>query len=446
VTLTFEEILAATGGRVLAGEGGGVAGVSIDTRTMGAGDIYIALRGARHDGHEFAARALELGRGVIVEAAPPGPAPDGTVVAVGDTLRALQAMGRAERVKRGVPVVAVTGTNGKTTTKEMAALVLGARYRVMKNEGNLNNHIGLPLSILRFAGEGGVMVLEMGASRAGDIAELCGIALPEIGVLTNVGPGHLEGFGSIEAVRETKLEMLGAVKTAVLNVDDAFLMEGVRGYAGEVIGYGLSEGADVRGSDIEAGASSVTFTLHAGGDRARVTLGVAGAYNVMNALGAAAVGVKFGIPVSEIAEALGRFRGVPMRLEVREEGGVLYLRDMYNANPASMRAALAELIRLRRGRAVAVLGDMLELGARSGEMHRALGRLAREAGVDLLIAVGPAMEAAAGEFRASGGEAVSVGRAREAREAMAGLLRAGDTVLVKGSRGMRMEEALGDAL
>ncbi len=442
-TLSLSEIVEATHGKLLFGESNGVKGISIDSRTIKEGELFIPLKGARFDGHDFMADALNRGVGAIVSIPPTSPPKGKVIIHVNNTLKALQDIAHYLRVKRAIPVVGITGSNGKSTTKEMAASVLGTRYRVLKNTGNLNNQIGLPLSLLSLTGSEDVAVLEMGASAPGDIKELCEIASPDYGVLTNIGHAHLEGFKDLESVRSTKLEMLDFVEAVAVNANDAFLMEGTGGYGGRMLRYGINGASyDVRATDIELGERGSSFTLHLNGSSTRVRLGVAGRVNILNALGAASAGCIFDIGIDAIREGLERFEGIPMRLEIREFDGATVISDVYNANPASMEEALKELVRLRKRRAVAVLGDMLELGAYAETAHRKLGAWMADFPVDLLIGVGPLMGITVEEFSRHKREAFVASDAREARQILLGSYEEGDTILIKGSRAMRMELVL----
>lgn len=451
VEITLKEIVNVTGGRLihgrlngLNGNSNGLKGISIDTRSMKEGELYVALKGARFDGHDFVQDALNKGYGAIVSLPPAVPPMGKVVIHVDNTLAALHAIARHVRTKLGIPVVGITGSNGKTTTKEMAASVLGVKYNVLKNTGNLNNQIGLPLSIMSLSAENEVAVLEMGASAPGDIAELCGIAHPDYGVLTNVGPAHIEGFKDMETIRKTKLEMLQSIEHLIVNADDSYLMEGVAEYDGNITRYGLDETHDVYAVGIRLGDRDSSFTLRMDGGEAEVNLKVTGMFNVHNALAAAAVGRAFGLGIDEAAKGLEWFEGVPMRLQIRDLGGATVISDVYNANPASMEEALKELVRLRKDRAIAVLGDMLELGTYSERAHRDLGRWMAELPLDLFIAVGPEMRLAAEEFSLKGNDTVFAADATEAHRLLHSMFREGDTILVKGSRSMNMEKVLED--
>jgi UDP-N-acetylmuramoyl-tripeptide--D-alanyl-D-alanine ligase len=439
--LSANEIIEATGGRLIYGSLNGARGVSIDSRTIGNGELFIALKGERFDGHDFLKEALKKGSGAIVSVPPAEPVKGKAIIHVKNTLKALQRMAHYLRAKTDIRVVGITGTNGKTTTKEMAASILGTRYRVLKNTGNLNNHIGLPLSLLSLSEEHQVAVLEMGASAPGDIRELCEVASPDFGVVTNLGHAHLEGFKDLDAVRRTKLEIMDFVKAAAVNGDDAFLLEGIKGFRGRVLRYGFESSRDVYAGDIEFMGRGSGFTLHMNGRSVRVGLKVTGRFNIYNALAASSVGALFDMDIESVKEGLEGFEGVPMRLEIRQLLGATVISDVYNANPASMEEALKELVRLRDERAVAVLGDMLELGSYAEASHRRLGAWMSGLPVDLFIAVGPLMGLAAGEFP---GRSIRADDADGARELLLRECRKGDTVLVKGSRGMRLERVIDD--
>ena len=443
--LTVEDVINATGGRIVYKNGNShpFTGVSIDSRTIGDGEMFVALRGVRFDGHDFIYKALERGSGALVNFPPAEHLKGKAIIYVKNTLSALQDIARYVRMRSNIPVIGITGTNGKTTTKELTASILSTKYRVHKNTGNLNNHIGLPLSLIKLRTDDEAIVLEMGASSPGDIRELCGIAAPDCGVVTNIGPGHLEGFGSLEAVRNTKLELLDTVKKIVVSADDAFLMQGVSGYQGEVLTFGIENKADVFAKDIRIKDRGSDFMLCFGeGNCVEVNLNLPGAFNVYNALAAAAVGQIFDTELRDIKTGLESFKGVPMRLEIKELFGATVISDVYNANPASMEEAIKELVRMKKGRAIAVLGDMLELGAYAEEAHRKIGEWMSALPIDVFIGVGPLMAIAHSEFVKTGRQSFSVSTSEEAGRILTGLCREGDTIVVKGSRGMGMEKVL----
>jgi UDP-N-acetylmuramoyl-tripeptide--D-alanyl-D-alanine ligase len=466
--ISARQILEATGGSIITGDNAKprtasqfaddifFAGVSIDSRTIRAGELFLALKGDRFDGHDFLQNAIKLGGGAIISrdhARKVGvegysgiltvPGVGKSIILVDDTLAALHAIAHSIRTHFAGNVVAVAGSNGKTTTKELISSILGVRLNVLKTHGNLNNHIGMPLSIMKFQEDTDVMVLEMGTNRPGDINGLCAIASPDIGVITNIGEEHLEGFGSLASVRDSELELLSCVKKMVVNADDEFLMEGVKDrYAGPQIRFGIRESAaEITAEGIELHDRATKFTLCCGGSRVVIESGLSGLFNVYNSLAASAAAYALGFGPYDIKKGLESFNGVPMRLEIFVHDGVTYINDSYNANPSSMEESVKELVRRRYGgaRAIVVLGDMLELGEYSTEAHKKLGRWLSELAVDIFIGAGPLMSLAVEVFP---GKGIAVASAKDAGNELEKLVRHGDVVLVKGSRGMRMEGAL----
>lgn len=440
--LTIEDIIAATGGKVIYRNSNAFTGVSIDSRTIKEGELFIAIKGDRFDGHHFLHEALKRGSGALVNIHLGEPVNGKTIIYVHNTLKALQDIARYMRLKKDVPVIAVTGSNGKTTTKELIASILSAKYEVLKNTGNLNNHIGLPLSLTRISDEDEIVVLEMGASGPGEIKVICEIAVPNYGVLTNISHAHLEGFKDLETVRKTKLELLDYIRVAVVNTDDPFLMEGIHlsGFKGNLIRYGIENSAEICASDIRLFENGSVFSLNTGENKSiEVHPKISGMFNIYNILGAASIGYLFNIDLQNIKNAIDSFAGVPMRLELKELNGIKVISDVYNANPASMEEAIKELVRIRKGRIIAVLGDMLELGSYEEEAHRRLGRLMSGLTVDIFIAVGARMAFAASEFS---GSVYKLQNAIEAGKLLKEISREGDIVLIKGSRGMNMDKVL----
>ncbi len=402
--------------------------VVIDSRDAGPGDLFVGLPGVHADGGTFAAAALAAGAwGALASpehaAAASGTAP-GALLAAPDPLAALQRLATAWRQELGCAVIGITGSTGKTSTKDILRGMLEPYRRVVATEQNLNTEIGLPLTILGAPAGTEVLVLEMAMRGGGQIAELAAIARPDVGVVVNIGPVHLELLGSIEAIARTKAELLGALPaggTAVVPAGEALLDPYARG--------------DV-----------ITVTFGPGGDvdtlPERLTLPFDSAHMRLNALAALAAARAIGVePAGAVRVALSRMRG--QRIELGRD--IVVINDCYNANPMSMRAALDDLAETARARRVAVLGDMLELGSQERTFHAQLGRHARTAGVELLVTVGPLAQAAAEAF---GAGATALAGAADAARALPGLLRDGDTVLVKASRGVGLEvvaEALADA-
>lgn len=439
--LKLNDIINATGGDLISLNADSFLGISIDSRTISEGELFIALKGSRHDGHNFLNEALKRGTGAIVEIPPERFYKDKTVIYVKDSLRALQDIAHYLRMKRNVPVIAITGSNGKTTTKELIASIVSTRYKVLKNTGNLNNQIGLPLSLTRISEDDEMIVLEMGASAPGEIDQLCKIAVPNYGVLTNIGKAHLEGFKDLETVRKTKLELLNTVNVAIVNADDAFMMEGISmsGYNGRLIRYGIKNIAEIYASNIVQHEKGLNFRICIYGEMLDVNSQLSGIFNVYNILAATAISDVMDIPLLQIKEAIYSFKGVPMRLEFKEINGVEIIYDVYNANPVSMKEALKELVRIKKDRTIAVLGDMLELGSYAEEEHRSLGKLLSKLKIDILIGVGSCMALAASEFN---GNFYSLQTAEEAGRILRKICRKGDAVLIKGSRGLKMEKVL----
>jgi UDP-N-acetylmuramoyl-tripeptide--D-alanyl-D-alanine ligase len=435
-----------------------ITGVSTDSRTVRTGDLFVALRGERFDGHRFVADAFASGAvaAVVDRAWSDGQGtglPAGAVtLTVEDTLVALQELARWYRSRFDIPVVGVTGSNGKTTTKEMTAAALGREFTVWKTTGNYNNHVGVPLTLFGIESIHDAAVIEMGMNHAGEIARLAELARPRVGVVTNVAPAHLESMRDLDGVAQAKAELVAALPldgTAVLNADDPRVAAMGRGGPSAVVFYGLSEDADVAADDIDCGGLGVRFTLRRTelvDERIRVEVPAPGRHNVHNALAAIAAAVSLGVPASDAAAGLTDFRAVAMRMQIVETGMVTVINDAYNANPASMSAALETLVDVAGRRpSVAVLGDMLEVGDGSREAHREIGVRAAKLGIGRLYLYGSDVGALAEGAIEAGmpPDRVHVhdDRGTLARDLMSGLPR--DAVLlVKGSRGMRMEEVV----
>ncbi len=420
--------------------------VVVDSRQAGHGDLFVALPGDRRDGHEFILDALARGaRGVLVREAPEALPAEAAVFVVPDTLAALQRLAAGRRDRRRPKVIGVTGSVGKTTTKEIIAAVLGARYRVLKNEANYNNEIGLPLTLLGLTHRHQRAVLEMGMYALGEIRSLCEIARPEVGVVTNVGPSHLERLGSLEAIAAAKAELPESLPPhgyAVLNADDPLVMTMAGRTRARLLTYGASADADVRGTDIASrGLEGVAFRLHWQGESVWVDTHLPGRHIVSNTLAAAAVALADGMPLAEVAVALGDAQ-VPLRIQVhRGRNGCTILDDTYNASPASVAAAL-DLLAEIPGRRIALLGDMAELGAAEREGHLAVGRRAAET-ADVIHVVGELSLLTADAAREGGHGAVHHWPTKEeAAEAVAADLRPDDVVLLKASRAMALETVL----
>ena len=446
--LRLDEVARIAGGTVLQGAPDLVFGsYGIDSRRTGAGELFFAVPG-RRDGHDFVADAAARGAAGAVVARPAAVHdPRFGLVRVGDTVAALQALAREVLARQSPVVVGVTGSVGKTTTKEFTAALLAARFRVHKSEGNFNNHLGLALSLLRLEPGFDAAVLEMGMSAAGEIRALTRIAPPDLAVITNVSPVHLEFFDGLEAIALAKKEILDGAKpgaTAVLNADDPLVLRIAADFPGPKVTFGLGPGADVRAESVErAGYDGLRFVLRCRTGSTRITLPFLNEAAVVNLLAAAAVSLALGLRLDEIAPAAAALRPGPGRgLVVEAPGGVRVYDDSYNSNPRALEAVLTGLSALPATRKVAVLGDMLELGEAGRELHRRAGETAARTGWDVLVAVGPLAAALADGAAAAGLPAAAIHRfpdAEAAAAAIAAIVRAGDLVLVKGSRGTRTE-------
>lgn len=420
--------------------------VVTDSRQVGRRDLFVALLGEQGDGHSFVQEAVSRGAAGALLQQVPDDLPDGIAAyVVPDTLAALQhlAAGRLDRIP--VEVIGVTGSVGKTTTKEITAAVLSARYRVLKNEANYNNEVGLPLTLLELRREHEKAVLEMGMYALGEIRLLCQIARPRVGIVTNVGPSHLERLGSLEAITDAKAELVESLPhdgTAILNGDDPRVAPMARRTSARTLLYGTSAECDVRGLDVEGrGLEGIAFTLECGGRRTRVQTHLPGRHLLHNALAAAAAGLVEGLAMDEVISALAVVQA-PLRLTVhRARCGATVLDDTYNASPSSMMAALDLLAELP-GRRIAVLGDMRELGAMEEQGHRSVGQRAAEV-AHLIYAVGDLGRLTGEAAQEAGHGGVSFWTSKEeAAQNLRERLEPADVVLLKASRAMALETVL----
>jgi UDP-N-acetylmuramoyl-tripeptide--D-alanyl-D-alanine ligase len=423
-------------------------GYSIDSRTVQPGELFFAVKGQRLDGHDYVHQALE--RGAVSAVVRKDQLAQFSVktclLAVDDTLVALQTLAAAVRRIWGKSVIGVTGSAGKTTTKDAIAHVLASRYRVLKSEGNFNNHFGLPLMLLKLQPEQEVAVIEMGMSHAGEIAALAKIAQPDIGVVTVVAPVHLEYFDSIASIARAKYELIESLPhdgTAILNADDEYVSQFGRDYRGKVIRYGTRKGADVRADNIESrGADGSVFDVVVEGRHKRAVLHLVGTHNIHNALAAVAVGMERGISLADAIEALATLMPGDKRGQVVRVGNIKVVNDCYNSNPKALEAMVDALAAMPAKRRIVVAGEMLELGPTGEQMHRESGKHMADKGIDILVGVRglakPMVEAA----NASGIHAEFVATPEEAGEWLARETRDGDVVLLKASRGVKLEKAL----
>ena len=449
-TLTVQQVAEFAAGRLLRGEPTRlVPAISTDTRTLHAGEMFLALRGENFNGHDHVRNAAASGAvGALVEssfAAGDLPA-DFALVAADDTLSAYHRLATRYRHSLPLKIVAITGSNGKTSTKDFAAAVLARRFRVLKTEGNLNNHIGVPRMLLRADRSHEVAVLEMGMNHPGEIAPLARMASPDVAIITNIGRAHLEFMGSREAIAREKgmlAEAVGATGTVILNGDDEFTASIARRTAARVITVGSGH-ATLRAQDISQDLDGSRFTILGVGEKVEARLPVTGRHMIVNALLAVAAGLALGLPLSECAAALGGVQLTKGRLEKKSLQGRWILDDSYNANPDSMSAALETLASLPvRGRRIAVLGKMGELGAAADDGYRAVGELVAAKSIDCVVTVGNEARAIGITARAAGSlEIIFAADTAEAARWLSESSQANDVILVKGSRSAEMERVL----
>lgn len=422
-------------------------GYSIDSRTLNAGDLFIAIDGERFDGHEYVQSVLEKGAvGAVVQAGKNVAGESTRLLKVDDTLKALQSLGAAARRLWGKPLLAVTGSAGKTTTKEILAHILAERFRVMKSSGNLNNHIGMPLQLLKLESEHDIAVVEMGMNHAGEIRELGKLAHHDLAVVTMVAPVHLEFFGSLAEIARAKYEIVETLPpggTAVLNADDEYVSQFGRDFKGKVVTFGIRRAADVTAHNIKLnGAEGSTFDLVVGSVTAPVSFPLVGEHNIYNALGAAAAAMERGIEPSLAAKALSSIQPPDKRGQVLNINGATIINDCYNSNPRALNAMVDTLATMQAGRRILVAGEMLELGPTAETLHRESGKHAAEKKIDFVIGVRGLARAIAEAACGAGIQAQFVETPEQAGEWLQRNLRPGDAVLLKASRGVKLEKAL----
>jgi UDP-N-acetylmuramoyl-tripeptide--D-alanyl-D-alanine ligase len=422
--------------------------ISSDSRTLKRGELFVALRGENFDGHNFVESAAKAGAaGAIVESNWKGKVPQNfALIRAKDTLEAYQKLAGNYRRSLSLKVVAITGSNGKTTTKDFAAAVLSRRFRVTKTEGNFNNHVGLPRTILEATAEDEVAVWEIGMNHPGEVAALSKLAAPDVAIITNIGIAHIEFMGSREAIATEKgalVEAVGAHGTVILNADDPFTKSMTARTDAKVILAGTTDGT-IRASEISQSGNGTDFTILEGAHHCRAQLPVPGLHMVQNALLAVAAGRVFGLSLEECADGLAAAPLTKARLQIKEIHGVQFIDDSYNANPDSMKAALRTLMELDAdGKRIAVLGEMGELGSESEHGHREVGETAAIFGIDQLIAIGDMGKVIAQAARAAGlGKTSSVRSTSEAAELLGKIAEPGDLVLVKGSRTAHTEQVI----
>jgi UDP-N-acetylmuramoyl-tripeptide--D-alanyl-D-alanine ligase len=447
--LTLKHVAALANGMLESGSpDANISRISTDSRTLQAGDLFVPLRGENFDGHKFIEQAAERGAaGAMVEEKWNGSVPrDFALIRVADTLTGYQTLAANYRASLPLKVIAITGSNGKTSTKDFVAATLAKKFRVTKTEANFNNHVGLPQTMLAASPDDEIAVWEIGMNHPGEIAALAKLAAPDAAIITNVGVAHIEFMGSREAIAEEKGALAEAVAptgTLILNADDAFSEEIAKRTNAKIILAGIERGS-VRATEITQNSTGSEFTILEGAHRCRAQLPVPGIHMVQNAMLAVAAGRAFGLSLEECAIGLASTPLTKARLQIKEIDGIQFIDDSYNANPDSMKAALRTLVELDAdGRRIAVLGEMGELGAESESGHREVGEAAAALRIDELIAVGATGAGIARAAQKAGlKKSVAVDSANEAAELLEKSALPGDLILVKGSRTARMERVL----
>ncbi len=448
--LNLRTVKTATGGKILRGSRElELASISTDTRTIQPGSLFFALKGETHDAHRFLPEAARLGAAaaVIQKKDAAERVPQLPVVLVEDTTRALGDLANWHRKQcTTTTLIGITGSNGKTTTKEMLFHILNGVVSSLQTAGNFNNAIGVPLTLFRIRPEHAYSIVEMGTNSPGEIARLCEIADPDIGLVTNVTETHLEGLGSVEGVAVEKCALLKHTAKrgqAFYNADNYWSRFIARTVKGTLRSFGVENEADVRAFNLRSNKDGISFRLMGG---PRIRLCVPGSHNAMNALAAIAVARTLGIDWNTIAARLASFKLPPMRMELKTVRGVTLINDAYNANPVSLEAAARALHQMEcTGRKILVVGDMLELGPRSAESHRKLGKVIASLGFDYLFGIGTdaaQLLASATKHGMSEHDLHLAASNDRLAEVLASLAAAGDTILFKGSRGMHLEEAI----
>jgi len=447
--LSISQIANLAGAKLESGdENVSVEKISTDSRTLKQGELFVALRGENFDGHRFVeAAAKSGGTGAIVDPNWKGKVPeDFVLIRADDTLRAYQNLAANYRRSLPIKVLAITGSNGKTSTKDFAASVLARKFRVTKTEGNFNNHVGLPRTILEATSQDEIGVWEIGMNHPGEIPRLAQIAAADAAIITNIGVAHIEFMGSREAIAQEKgalAEAIGSDGTVILNADDSFSDAIAKRTSAKVVLAGINHGT-IRAIDIRQSSDGSEFTILEGAHRCRAQLPVPGLHMIQNALLAVAAGRAFGLSIEECAAGLASTPLTKARLQIKEVHGVQFIDDSYNANPDSMTAALRTLVELDTGgKRIAVLGEMRELGSELEQGHVQVGEAAAKFGIDHLIAIGTngAIIARAAE-KAGLGKTVAVKSTTEAAELLVDIAAPGDLVLIKGSRLARTEHVI----
>ncbi len=442
--ITIKEILAAVGGKLLCGDENTVfTDVCTDTRKITQGSLFVPLVGEHFDAHDFISDALKQGCAASFSSRENISA-EKPIIYVPNTRRALGMLASYYRQKFAIPVVAITGSVGKTTVKELTAAVLSARLNVLKTAGNFNNEIGLPLTLFRLEDCHEIAITEMGMSGFGEIDLLASMAQPDLGIMTNIGLSHIEKLGSQENIYKAKAELFRHIKpggTVIINGDDPILSAHKSEIKHKVVTVGFHPEFDLYATDIKPGADSLSFTAVCGKEKASVTLSFPGEHNVTNALLACAAGMQFGISLQDAAKALGTYVPADRRMQFMDAGGITVINDCYNAAPASMAAALRVLCN-QKGRKIAVLGDIKELGEHTQSAHEEIGILAEKLSVDALFTLGDNAKFIANGAKQAGMKEEQIfvfDSIDDLNQSLGEWAKSGDTVLVKASRAMRLE-------
>lgn len=450
--IKIKDILDATNGELILGsENIILKGISIDSRKIGEGYLFIPIKGERFDGHSFIKDAFSTGaiatltsKSIDVKTLT-----NKCIIKVDDTLKALQNIAKYFLKKVNIPVVAITGSTGKTTTKEFIYNVLSQKYNVLKNEGNFNNHIGLPLTLLKVENSHDIVVLEMGMSNKGEIDTLANLTKPDVGVITNIGVSHIENLGSREEIFKAKMEIanyMDSNSVLIVNGDDDFLNK-LKEISSDFKTYfvGLNDDNNIYVTNINSSdINEVRFSINIENKVYDIKLNVPGVHNIYNALLAIAVGLNFRIPIEDIIVGLSNYTGSKMRLNILKLADeITVINDCYNASPDSMRAALDVLNKIKGKRKIAILGDMFEMGDYSEEAHNQVGYMVSRRNIDLLITVGKKAKTigqSALEKGLSKNQVIILENNRKVIEMLRDIIKTGDSILIKGSRGMKMEE------
>jgi len=443
---TIKEIITATGGRLTEGPDTRKSyKVSTDTRTIAPGDVFIALKGEIYDGHNFIKEAIEKGAAGCIVSRDMRYAAEGFFITVASTLKALGHLASYNRKRFNIPIIGITGSNGKTTTKDLIAKVLSVKFNVLKTSGTRNNLVGVPLTLLGLNSGHQVCVLEMGTSFPGEIRKLSQIAAPNIGIITNIGPSHMEFLKDLQAVYKEKSSIFADFRKenlAVWNGDDPMLVDLIHMNKCRLKTFGLRPGCDFQAADIQKKDNNIKFLVNG---KFKARLNMLSEHNVYNALCAITIGSEFGIEMPKILKALSDFEPPHMRMQLIEGKDILIINDCYNSNPLSMKSAIKALADFKGRRKILASGDMLELGELSAYFHHYIGELAAKHEIDIFVGVGELSKAAVQSAVQAGMKRDSVCRCKTSKEAghlLMKIARPGDVILIKGSRAIKMERTL----